>query len=388
MADRASGDLRFYTILEMLMERHAVSFCCYDWQQQLNEIGESELARYQGQLENLGIEVIRSDIPSVLEHGRFDVIWFEFYYPARANLIEARFWQPDAWVVIDTVDVHFHRLFAKANLSKKTEDFSQARATKKEELRVYKNADFVISVTEQDRQILIRQDGDIRVEVLPNIHKVPALMASHQRLPNSLVFVGGFGHEPNVDAMLFFCQEILPLIRRDIPDIRLKIIGSSPPEAISNLAGGGVEVLGYVPDTAPFLESSAISIAPLRFGAGMKGKIGEAMSHGLPVITTTVGIEGFGLSPEENVLVGDTPGEFAAQVVRLVRDNALYEKIRTNGWLFIKQNYSEDAVIERVLSIFDRLDSYPIKKLSTVGRIKKSMMNTLEKQLLWRFRGA
>lgn len=388
MADRASGDLRFYTILKMLTERHAVSFCCHDWQRQLNEIGESELARYQDQLEKLGIEVIRNGIPAALKQERFDTIWFEFYYAACTNIAEARFRQPDARIIIDTVDVHFHRLFAKARLSQKAEDFAQARATKKAELQVYKAADFVIAVTEQDRQILLQQDGDIRVEVLPNIHKVPALMAAHQRLPNSLVFVGGFSHEPNVDAMLFFCQEILPLVRRDIPDIRVKIIGGSPPEAVSNLAGGSVEVLGYVPDTAPFLESSAISIAPLRFGAGMKGKIGEAMSYGLPVVTTTVGIEGFGLSPEENVLVGDTPREFAAQVVRLVHDNALYEKIRTNGWLFIKQNYSEDAVVERVLSIFDRLDSYPIKKLSTVGLIKKSVMNTLEKHLLWRFRGA
>ncbi|MEO6146109.1 MAG: glycosyltransferase family 4 protein, partial [Sulfuriferula sp.] len=301
---------------------------------------------------------------------------------------EARFRQPGARIIIDTVDVHFHRLFAKARLSQKAEDFAQARATKKAELCAYKAADFVVAVTNQDQHILLQQDRHIRVEIIPNIHKVMALTDVHQKLPNSLVFVGGFSHEPNVDAMLFFCQEILPLIRLDIPDVRVLIIGGSPPQGVSDLAGGSVEVLGYVPDTAPFLERSAISIAPLRFGAGMKGKIGEAMSYGLPVVTTTVGIEGFGLSPEENVLVGDMPGEFAAHVVRLIRDKALYEKIRTNGWLFIKQNYSDEATVERVYSIFDRLDSYPIKKLSAVGLIKKSVMNTLEKHLLWRFRGA
>ena len=387
MADRASGDLRFYSILKMLTERHSVSFCCHDWQRQRDEVGLDELTRYQTQLEQLGIEVIRSGIPATVKHGRFDVIWFEFYYAACANLTEARFWQPQARVVIDTVDVHFHRLFAKAQLSKKAQDFAQAHATKKAELRIYKNADFVIAVTEQDRQILLQQDADIRVEVLPNIHKVPALMPTRQRLANSLVFVGGFGHEPNVDAMLFFCTEILPLIRREIPDIHVKIIGGSAPETIRNLSGSHVEVLGYVPDTAPFLESSAISIAPLRFGAGMKGKIGEAMSYGLPVVTTSVGIEGFGLTPEENVLVGDSPEEFAAQIVRLLGDAELYKKLSANGWLFIKQNYSQEAVVERVYSIFDHLDSYPVKKLSTIGLIKKHVMNTLEKHLLWRFRG-
>ena len=388
MADKASGDLRFYTLLKMLTERHAVSFCCHDWQRQRDEVGINELTRYQNQLEELGIEVMRSSIPAALKQGRFEVIWYEFYYAASVTMTEARFWQPNARVVIDTVDVHFHRLFAKARLSKKAQDFAQARATKKAELRVYKDADFVITVTEQDRQILLQQDADIRVEVLPNIHKVPALMPTHQRLPNSLVFVGGFGHEPNVDAMLFFCTEILPLIRREIPEIHVKIIGGSAPETIRNLSGNHIEVLGYVPDTAPFLESSTISIAPLRFGAGMKGKIGEAMSYGLPVVTTSVGIEGFGLSPEENVLVGDTSEEFAAQIVRLLRDTELYKKLSANGWLFIKQNYSQEAVVEHVYSIFDHLDNYPIKKLSTLGLIKIHLVNLLEKHVLWRFRGA
>ena len=386
MFDRASGDLRFYTILKMLAVRHAVRFCCYDWHRQLNEIGENELARYQDQIEKLGVEVIRSGIPAALNQERFDVIWFEFYYAACANLAEVRFQQPGARVIIDTVDVHFHRLFAKARLSKMKKDLAQARTTKKAELRVYKAADFVIAITEQDRQILLQQDADIRVEVLPNIHKVPALMAAHQRVPNSLVFVGGFSHEPNVDAMLYFCQDVLPLLRIIVPHVRLRIVGNAPTDEVKSLASEDITVVGFVPETAPYLFSSDISIAPLRYGGGIKGKIGEALAHGLPVVTTPIGAEGFGFQVGKDVLVADTPQTFADAIVTLWRDRDLYENIRKNGWNFINDRYSVQAVDHLITPIFVRLSTCRAKRISPIKRIKMLAPHYLDKYVLWRLR--
>jgi glycosyltransferase involved in cell wall biosynthesis len=180
--------------------------------------------------------------------------------------------------------------------------------------------------------------------VLPNVHAVYPPADPAMAMPNSMVFVGGFQHEPNVDAMLYFCGEVMPLIKKQIPNARLSIVGSNPPAAIQALASESIDVTGYVPDTTPYLEKSSVSIAPLRYGAGMKGKIGEAMSHGLPVVTTSVGAEGFGMTPGEHILVGDSAAEFAEHVIRLMQDQTLHERIRLAGWEFIRSRYSVDAV--------------------------------------------
>src|SRR5581483_10434832 len=96
--------------------------------------------------------------------------------------------------------------------------------------------------------------------------------------------------------MIYFTSAILPKIVDAVPDVKLRIVGNAPPEEIVRLASQHVEVVGYVPDTKPYLQKSVISVAPLRFGGGMKGKVGEAMSYGLGVVTTSFGAEGFGLT--------------------------------------------------------------------------------------------
>jgi glycosyltransferase involved in cell wall biosynthesis len=147
-----------------------------------------------------------------------------------------------------------------------------------------------------------------------------------------------------------------------------------------------VEVLGYVPETKPFLETSAVSIAPLRFGAGMKGKIGEAMSFSLPVVTTTIGVEGFGLTPGKDVLVGDTPEAFALAVVSMLRDTALWAQVGAAGFAFIRDNYSEPVVRRAVFRIFDDLGAYPVKRISTYRLVWRKLGYLLERHLNWRLK--
>jgi glycosyltransferase involved in cell wall biosynthesis len=105
-----------------------------------------------------------------------------------------------------------------------------------------------------------------------------------------MIFVGGFRHEPNIDAVVYFCEEILPRVKNVIPEARFTIVGSYPPVEVKNLNNEYITVTGHVSSTTPYLQESYVSVAPLRYGAGMKGKIGEAMAHGLPVVTTTKGV--------------------------------------------------------------------------------------------------
>ena len=135
-----------------------------------------------------------------------------------------------------------------------------------------------------------------------------------------VLFVGNFRHAPNVDAAVDFCADAWPLVRAALPGARLQLVGTAPPPAVQALAGDDVEVTGWVPETSPYLDARSCSVAPLRYGAGVKGKIGEALAHGLPVVTTTVGAEGMDLVDGEHALIADGAQELAAAVVRLHDD--------------------------------------------------------------------
>jgi len=385
MPDRSTGDLRFSEMLKALAREHTVMFCAYDT---IDWLGESEMNPYRSALVDSGITVCGKDPIAAIKLVPYDAILFEFYYTARSYIDEARFWQPTARVLIDSVDVHFNRLAAKARLTKTTKDYSKARQLKSRELTTYRKADVVTTVSEEDRKILQREVRDLRVEIIPLIQEVPPLTETARQTSSSLLFVGNFHHHPNVDAMVYFCKEILPLIRHEAPDVRLTIVGNSPPEAVKSLAGDAVSVFGYVPDLKPLLQGSDISIAPLRYGGGIKGKISEAMAHGLPVVTTSVGTEGFGLSPGENVLVGDTPTAFADAVVQLIRDRQLCDKLRKAAWAFVNERYSVSAVSKQIQHVFGTLESNPVKRLSRAKIITKAVRYHLARYVFWRFKQA
>jgi len=385
MPDRASGGVRFSALLECLAREHRVVFCAYS---AVRWLDEAEVNRYRAALEKLGVIVRDGNPVAALRSEPFDAIWFGYYRPASLYTDEARFWQPTARILVDSVDVHFNRLFAKARLTAAEKDYTHAQEVKTQELATYRKADVVIAVSEEDRRILQQEVQDLPVEVIPNIHRVPFLAESKNKIANSLLFVGNFRHHPNVDAMLYFCKEILSLIEREAPGVRLTIVGNSPPAEVEGLARDNVEVLGFVPDIGSLLEASDISIAPLRYGGGIKGKIGEAMAYGLPVVTTSVGTEGFGLSPGQNVLVGNTPEAFASAVVQLIRDRELHEKVRRAAWTFVNERYSVSAVSKRIRDLFGRLGGYPVKKLSSAQRLTKTVRYRLDRHVFWRLRQA
>lgn len=378
--DQASGDLRFFTLLSLLARKYKLVLCA------LNADGTSiprndASARF-GQA---GITLGEIDLPNVLRHFKPDIVWFEFYHQARPDYLQLlQRHSPKAHIVVDSVDVHFNRLDARARLSGKTEDEATAKEIKTRELAAYASADMVIAVSEDDRQLIQGELPGIATQVIPNIHAVPAFPDPKKRRYGELVFVGGFKHDPNVDAMVYFCRDVMPLITAAHPETRLKIIGSNPPSGIQALASDHVEVIGYVPETAPYLESAYISVAPLRYGGGMKGKVGEAMSYGLPVVTTTFGAEGFGLQPGKDLLVGDTAEAFAAQVIALLDDADLYSRIAKSGYDFIESHYSVPAVGRLLDSCLENLANLPARRIALTRRLMVPLQNLYTRHVAWR----
>ncbi|GAB6066978.1 hypothetical protein JCM13664_02960 [Methylothermus subterraneus] len=275
----------------------------------------------------------------------------------------------------------------KAQVTQKQTDISQAADVQARELSAYNQADIILTVTEKDKDIVLSKLSNACVKVLPNIHYIhPFKEKSIDKSRVRLLFVGGFKHEPNIDAVLYFCRKIFPKIVNKQPNVHLIVIGSNPPEEIRRLASNNVEVLGFVPELYPYYEKSDIAIAPLRFGGGMKGKVGEAMSFGLPVVTTSFGAEGFGFTPGEHVLIGDNADDFASKVLMLLHDQQLYEYVRKKGWEFIKSNYSTEAVKQRTFNIFESIEGCKVKRLPLMKRSKMWCESFLERHLLWRLK--
>ncbi len=339
LRDQGSLSLRLWRMLELLAaDGHSVTLLAR---------GGHNQERYALELEGLGIEVVRGDpvrsaergrripgvpldVPALLRAGHFDVALISLFEVAEQYLPLLRTHSPATRVIVDSVDVHWLREQRGAELSGDPGQIAAAERTRVRETAVYQAADALIAVSEPDLQALADMAPEVPRTVVSNIHTEEAEGPGFAER-SGILFVGNFSHEPNVDAVVHFCATAWPEIRRRVPDARLTLVGPYAPPAVNALACEDVDVRGWVPELVPLLESARVSVAPLRFGAGVKGKIGEALSHGLPVVSTTIGVEGMGLQDGEHVLVADEPSAFAEAVARLYADEALWNRLARGG---------------------------------------------------------
>ena len=209
-------------------------------------------------------------------------------------------------------------------------------------------------VSEIERTLLRADAPNARVELLSNLHRIAGSGPAYAQR-RDLVFVGGFRHPPNVDAARWFANDAFPLIRERLPEVKFHCIGSHTPPEIEALAAlPGVIVHGHVADIDPYMDGCRIAIAPLRYGAGVKGKINLSMAHGQPVVATSCAVEGMHLRDGEDVLVADTPQTFADSVVRLYSDEALWRMLADNGLDSVAHHFSLDAARTAVHDLFLR----------------------------------
>lgn len=377
--DKSSGELRFFSLLQFLSANNEVVFYARD---EKTEAGPEAHSR----LTDCGIRIAGGRFDRLLRDSPFDVVLFEFYFVAEPLIDLVRIWQPKARVVVDSVDVHFNRLRSKARVTGLASDADQAEAVRESEMSVYGRADATVVVSADDAAVLEAEGHRGHMAIIPNIHVMHPLADKPANKRPTLVFVGSYKWEPNIDAMLHFCSEVLPMVIPKCPDVLLRVIGSAPTPEILALASDHVDVLGYVPDTTPYLMSSDISIAPLRFGGGIKGKIGEAMAAGLPVLTTSIGAEGFGFRDRVHAVVADSPSAFAEAVVELAQDQPMRDRIRTAGWAFIRDRFSPEAVGGLLTGLLRDLADAPPKRLPLARIAAARVPYLLDRHVLWRFR--
>ncbi len=348
--DRDSGSLRLVNLMRLLIAEGAhVVFL---------PANRSYDGEYTRALQQLGVECWHAPhaarFPAWLrEHGpRFNAVMVSRHYVASEFFPLLRRHAPQARLLFDTVDLHYLREQRAAELSADPAALRAAGATRARELALIEHADATLVVSEVERQLLAQDAPRARVHVLSNLHEVaPAGNGWAQR--RDLLFVGGFRHPPNVDAVGWFVRDVFPAIRRQLPGVAFHCIGGDVPDAISRLADApGVHVHGHVPDLAPWLDGCRIALAPLRYGAGVKGKVNQAMAHGIPVVATSAAVEGMHVLPGEDVLVADDPATFAQQVVRLYNDEALWNRLAASGRDNVARHFSADAARATVRDLF------------------------------------
>ncbi len=338
--DKDSGSLRMWEMLALLRELGCkVCFIPLDLK---------SVSPYVEDLQQQGIEVLYAphltSIKSYLNThgGLYDQIILSRLTSAKRFLEALAASRPGPRLIFDTVDLHFLREERYAELSGKYLDRTLARETRQLELHLIELADTSLVVSAYEQELLQKELPGSDIRTLSNIHQVFGCRGPFDMRRDAL-FVGGFRHPPNTDAVQFLAQEILPLVVREIPDFRVYIIGSHMPAPVKRLASDRLIMLGYVEDLEPFLDSCRMSLAPLRYGAGVKGKVNLSMSYGLPVVATAIGVEGMHLTPGEDALVVDTAEAFAAAIVRLNRDQALWEGLSANGLDNVERYFSRDA---------------------------------------------
>lgn len=261
--------------------------------------------------------------------------------------------QPEIKLIYDTVDLHYLRLKRAWGINPShcpKEEWVEMQA---QELNMAQEADLTITVTTMEQKILEAQ-GIEQVAVIPNIHR------THQeRLPqfeqrSGILFIGSYNHAPNVDGVLWLCQEIMPFVWQINPDIKVTLLGNNPSPEVLALASDRITVTGYIEDVSPYFLSHKLSVSPLRYGAGMKGKIGQSLEYNLPVVSTHIGMEGMNLVTEEHVLAANNALDFAQQIIRLYTDADLWNKLSSNAAQAIA-NYSPAAVQQKVAEIIQQI---------------------------------
>ena len=348
--DQDSGSLRMWNLMRLLRQEgaHVVFFPAnrtYD-------------GHYSRSLQAMGVEVWHASFANrfpawMQEHGkRFDAVLLSRYYIAHEFLPLVKQHAPKAKVVFDSVDLHYLREMRQAELSKEAALRQGAIRTRERELEVISGVDTTLVVSDLERELLRTDAPRAQVELLSNLHETTASGEPFAKR-RDLVFVGGFRHTPNVDAVQWFVKEVWPHVSAGLPGVTFNCIGGEPPDSILALGRQpGVHIHGHVPDLDPAMDGMRIAIAPLRFGAGVKGKINLSMAHGQPVVATSCAAEGMHLQDGVDVLVADQAQAFADAVVRLYTDEDLWNRLSHNGLENVARHFSMDAARDVVRKVF------------------------------------
>lgn len=353
MPDKDSGSIDTFQYIRLFQTLgYRVDFCPHD------------LAHAQGytrDLQSMGVECLyRPYVASLEAHlesagDRYDLVMLQRVHFAAQHMGVVRRLCPGAKVLFNTVDLHHVREQRQARVEHSKALARQARKTKALEYDLMRQAHATIVISEAERELVAREAPEVRVAAIPYIRELVGspLSFSERR---DLVFIGGFLFQPNVDAVRYFVGEVWPRVRAALPGVRFLVVGSNLPDELLGLGREpGVDLLGYVEHLSPVLIRCRLSVAPLRFGGGIKGKVGTSLSHGLPCVATPVAAEGMGLVDRVNAMIAEDAEAFAAAVIEAYGDEGLWQSLSTAGLELVRERYSFERGLERLRRLIEAI---------------------------------
>ena len=348
MPDNDSGSLRMFNLIKILQSlQYKVTFIPDNMEYH---------ERYTPMLQSLGIECwfnpYQESVPEHLQQhgGLYNLIILSRADVAENNIDAARKYAPQAQILFDTVDLHFVRERRQAELSGSKMEKEAAELRRVQELGIARRSHQTIVVSPVEVEIFRQEAPEVRVALVSNIH------ATHGRSKGwkereHILFIGNFEHPPNVDAMHHFIDDIYPLLQQQRPGIKLLILGPHAPKSLTSKGNALVEFVGFVDDITPYFNNARLSIAPLRYGAGVKGKVNSSMSYGVPVVASPMAAEGMGLTDGVDVLIADSPETFAHAIIRAYDDEALWNTLSDGGLANLQRNFSFEVAREQIEAI-------------------------------------
>jgi O-antigen biosynthesis protein len=363
MWDRDAGSLRMLHIVKALLDAGIrVTFMPENL---------TPTEPYTGHLQTMGAEVLYGQLHVNAELDtigpRLDLAILSRPHTASRWLDAVREYAPSATVAYDTVDLHWLREARRGQLRLTQETLvasngshgsiaPKAAALRHLELAMIKATDATIVVSDCERDQVERDVPGSRVITIPTVHDVESYVPPPDDR-TGVLFVGGFEHPPNVDAAVCLVKEVMPVVWRELGDVQVTIVGSAPPPEVAALASPLVDVTGWVEDLNPLFESSRLMVAPLHYGAGVKGKITQSLAVGLPVVTTPIGAEGLNGGEDECMLIGNSTQELATEVVRVYRDDGLWRDLSCAGQALIEARCSTRVLSESLALLLDGTSS-------------------------------
>lgn len=307
------------------------------------------------ELEALGVHVFHSPLESdrfgrlLARHiDNVEFVWVS--RPETAADFASQFlsWFPGVPYVYDSVDAHTHRLRRRLAVDGLATTAELMHKMEKLERVFLRMADVVVTLSDTDHDALVLTAGsDFREVRIPTVH-VDAPSGENFQERRGLLFVGNYQHDPNVDAAQYLTSTVLPLIREKLGPVPLTLAGSSPTPVVLALEDSQISVPGWQRSLENLYHHARVVVAPLRYGAGVKGKIGEALSYGVPVVTTSIGVEGMKLRAGIDIEVADDPQGFADRVVDLYNDQDHWEAVSESGRVAIREQFGVEAMGSRI----------------------------------------
>lgn len=262
---------------------------------------------------------------------------------------------PGCHIVLDTMDCHWKKYVRKALLSGHSDDWAIAWRYLQLEQRLYPEADLLTVVTEEDgNDIALTIEGSAPHAVLPNCYVLCASIPRFEQTAG-LCFVGPASVNHNLDAMRYLRDTIMPHISHQEPDARVHVIGAGWDTYLKEFHDTPFVFHGHAPDLDQALSRHRVFVCPLTYGAGLKGKLGSAASAGIPVVSTTIGCEGYPLTQDEECLISDDPEEFAGHCLALLRDPELWSSKRSQFRSLVERNYGMPALQKHLDHALGRL---------------------------------